>query len=259
VARPSLKATVPARLRRRLRAELGLDELRERVNRLEAHLQERIDRLESQLHESRDDAWERSRARWRDAKPTRNLTWEAEVSGDGFIDKAEGYGAVAAGRAILEVGPGYGRLLATCLERGIEFGSYLGVDLSADNVAHLRERFSDDRVRFLEADVESVRLETPVDAVIASLTFKHLFPSFEAALANLAPQLSPGGIVLFDLIEGDRRYFEDDGVTYIRWYTRPEIERVLRTTGLELIAFDEVRHLPEMPRLLVAARRPEGK
>jgi SAM-dependent methyltransferase len=256
VARPSLKVALPARLRRRLRAELGLDELRERVNRLEDQLQQRIERLESQLHESRDEAWERSRARWRDARPTANLTWDAEVSGDAFIEKAEWYGALGSGVSILEVGPGYGRLLGSCLERGAEFGSYVGIDLSADNVAHLSERFSDDRVRFLEADVESVRLDSPVDAVISSLTFKHLFPSFEAALGNLAPQLNPGGVVLFDLIEGDRRYFEDDGVTYIRWYTRPEIQRILGNTGLELIAFDEVRHLPEMSRLLVAARRP---
>jgi SAM-dependent methyltransferase len=255
VDRPSLKAALPARLRRRLRAELGLDELRERVNRLEGQLQRRIDGLESRLHESHQEAWERSRTRWRGAKPTANLTWDAELSGDAFIDKAERYGAFGAGRAILEVGPGYGRLLASCLERGVEFASYVGIDLSSENVAHLRGRFTDERLRFLEADVESIRLESPVDAIISSLTFKHLFPSFEPALANLAPQLNAGGVVVFDLIEGDRRYFEDDAVTYIRWYSRPEIERILGVTGLELVAFDEVRHLPEMSRLLVAARR----
>jgi SAM-dependent methyltransferase len=230
VARPSLKSLVPVRLRGWLRDRLGL----------------------------RGEAWERSRRRWRSAQPTASLTWDAEINGEEFIAKAERYGAFGAGRTILEVGPGYGRLLASCLERGVEFDAYMGIDLSADNVAHLQERFRDNGVRFLVADVESVRLPDPVDAIISSLTFKHLFPSFEAGLRNLAPQLSAGGVAIFDLIEGERRYFEEDGVTYIRWYERPEIERILTAAGLELVAFDEVRHLPEMPRLLVVARRPEA-
>ncbi len=228
------------------------------MNGLEARLERRIERLESQLHESREDAWERSRQRWRTAQPTANLTWGAQISGDAFIAKADRYGVFGSGRVILEIGPGYGRLLDSVLERGLEFERFIGLDLSADNVAHLTQRFSDERVRFVEGDAERLRLEEPVDAVISSLTFKHLFPSFEGVLANLAPQLRPGGSLVFDLIEGERRYFEDDGVTYIRWYSRDEIETILASSGLELVAFDEVRHVPEMARLLVVARKPEA-
>jgi hypothetical protein len=72
-------------------------------------------------------------------------------------------------------------------------------------------------------DIETVNLGDPVDTVISSLTFKHLFPSFEYALRNIAEQLCPEGLVVFDLIEGHRRYFEDDGVTYICWYSRDEV------------------------------------
>jgi hypothetical protein len=75
-------------------------------------------------------------------------------------------------------------------------------------------------------------------------------------LRNLGAQMRPGGVAAFDLIEGERRYFEDDDVTYIRWYTRPEIEEIVRRCGLELAAFDEVRHLPELSRLLVVATKP---
>jgi SAM-dependent methyltransferase len=220
-----------AALRRRLRARLGL--------------------------ESREEAWERSRTRWRSARPTSALTWGAEVSGDAFVAKAEQHGVFGPGRAVLEVGPGYGRLLTSCIERDVAFASWMGIDISPDNVAYLNERFRRDGVRFVCADVETMALDEPVDSVISSLTFKHLFPSFEPALRNLAGHLRPGGVVVFDLIEGERRYFEDDDVTYIRWYTRPEVEGILPAAGLERVAFDEVRHHPDITRLLVIARKPE--
>jgi SAM-dependent methyltransferase len=209
------------------------------------------------FHESREETWERSRTRWRASKPTANLTWDVEISGDAFVEKATHHGVFGRGRAIVEVGPGYGRLLAACLDRRVEFGSYLGVDLSEDNVAYLRERFADDRIRFVHADVESVDVGGPVDGVISSLTFKHLFPSFEPALGHLADQLRTRGLIVFDLIEGQRRYFEEDGVTYIRWYSRGEIEEIVLRTGLELVAFDEVRHVPDLVRLLVVAGKPD--
>ena len=238
-------------LRRRVAERLGLTELRASMHRLER----RIESLETQLHESREEAWERSRTRWRAARPTAHLTWDVELTGDAFIDRAEHHVAFGEGRHVVEVGPGYGRLLETTLERDLPFASYTGVDLSADNVAHLRRKFPDERVSFVQADVEEVRFEAPVDAVVSSLTFKHLFPSFEKALANLSSQMAPGGIVLFDLIEGSRRYFEEDGVTYIRAYQRGEVETMLAACELGLVAFEEVRHHPSLARLLVVGRR----
>jgi SAM-dependent methyltransferase len=243
---PSLEAG-----RRRLAALLGLPQLHGRIHRLER----RLDLLETQLHESRDEAWERSRARWRAAAPTAELTWDVPLTGDAFVDRAEHHGAFGDGRHVVEVGPGYGRLLATALERGLPFSRYTGVDLSDRNITHLSERFQEERVSFVRGDAEEVRLAMPADAVISSLTFKHLFPSFERALCNLAGQLAPGGVVLFDLIEGSRRFFEDDGVTYIRWYERDEVDGLLAACGLERVAFEEVRHHPSLSRLLVVARK----
>lgn len=244
---PSLEAG-----RRRVAALLGLSELHGRIQQLER----RVESLETQLHESREEAWERSRTRWRTAEPTANLTWDVRLTGDAFIDRAEHHGTFGDGRRVVEVGPGYGRLLATALARELPFASYTGVDLSERNVAHLSQAFAGERVSFVLEDVEEVRLAEPVDAVLSSLTFKHLFPSFERALSNLAGQMAAGGVVLFDLIEGSRRFFEDDGVTYIRWYERDEIEELLRACGLKLAAFEEVRHHPTLARLLVVARKP---
>ena len=238
--------------RRRVAELLGLPQLHGRIHRLER----RVESLETQLHESREEAWERSRTRWRAAEPTPSLTWDVELTGDAFVDRAEHHGAFGAGRQVVEIGPGYGRLLATVTERGLPFAAYTGVDLSETNVRHLSERFPDEPVTFVCEDVEKVRFDRPVDAVLSSLTFKHLFPSFERALGNLATQMAPGGVALFDLIEGSRRYFEDDGVTYIRWYERGEVEEILSACGLGLVAFEEVRHHPSLARLLVVGRKP---
>lgn len=206
--------------------------------------------------ESAEDAWQRSRERWRAARPDADLTWGFELSGDEFIERAAEHGAFGSDRTVLEIGPGYGRLLRSALDGGREFGSWIGLDLSETNVAHLHGAFDDARVDFRHGDAESAELGTGVDTVVSSLTFKHMFPSFEGLLANVARQVNPGGIVLFDLIEGDRRYFEDDEVTYIRHYGRSEVAQILERCGLELVAFDEVRHHPELVRLLVVARWP---
>jgi SAM-dependent methyltransferase len=219
-------------------------------------LERRMERLETQLHESREETWERSRERWRATGPTANLTWGIEVSGEPFIRKAAEHGALGPDRRVLEVGPGYGRLLSAAIERGDSFRSYVGVDLSAKNVDHLRERFPRDDVTFVHADIETVDLGEPVDTLISSLVLKHLFPSFGAGLRNSARQMNAGGLAVFDLIEGQRRYFADDGVSYVRHYSRPEIQAILAAAGLELAAFDEVRHLPDHARLLVIARKP---
>jgi len=252
--RRTLRALVPASVRGRARAALSDPALSERIDRLDS----RLDRLETMLHESRDEGWERSRTRWRNARPDAQLTWGADLTGDAFINAARAHGAFGPGKAILEVGPGYGRLLRAARELGAEFASWTGIDLSGENVAHLEATFSDDpAIRFRQADVESVELGERVDTVLSSLTFKHLFPSFAAGLENLGRQLAGGGLVIFDLIEGARRYFEDDGVTYIRNYTRDEVEELAHGAGVEVVAFDEVHHHPDMARLLVVARRSE--
>jgi hypothetical protein len=77
-------------------------------------------------------------------------------------------------------------------------------------------------------------------------------------LRNLSNQLRNGGPLVFDPIEGERRYFEDDDLTYIRWYTRGEVEKVLAATGFQVAALGEVRHVPEMSRLLVVGRAGRG-
>jgi SAM-dependent methyltransferase len=245
---------------RRLAAWSDSSELRRRVRRavLEApgvsQAVSAVDRRRLRRLEREGDPRERSKLRWRDAPPGSGLTWGVEVSGAPVVAAAQRHGIFAADRTVLEIGPGYGRVIRACLERGVSFGRYIGLDVSAENVAYLRAAIDDPRVEFVHGDAESVSFDEPVHAVISVLTFKHLYPSFEAALANLQPQLQPGAPLMFDLIEGTRRYFHRDRVTFIREYAPDEVRGILERTSLELVAFDSIEHAPGRRRLLVVAR-----
>jgi SAM-dependent methyltransferase len=212
-----------------------------------------LDRRRSRALEASGDPGDRAKSRWLATAPGPELTWGATLGGDAFVAAARSHGAFGEDRAVLEVGPGYGRILSSCLEQRVPFARYVGLDLSAENVRHLSDAFDDPRVEFVQGDVETTDLDRPVDTVVSSLTFKHLYPSFAAALANLSRQLSGRGIVLFDLIEGSRRYFQRDEKTYIREYGRDEVERILAAASLRVLAFDEVAHDAEHKRLLVVA------
>ena len=63
-------------------------------------------------------------------------------------------------------------------------GRYLGLDISRQNVDHLSARFGSERVRYQHGDAEVVDIDDRFDLFFSSLTLKHLFPTFEKALAQ---------------------------------------------------------------------------
>ena len=207
--------------------------------------------------ETREAQWERSRVRWRKAEPEGHLTWGRVINGDGFVAKLDEYHAFGSDRTLLEIGPGYGRLLKSIVSMGLPFKSYLGIDLSDHNVKYLTETFPDQKITFRHEEIETVEFNQTFDSAFSSLTFKHLYPSFEKALQNVARALKPGALAIFDLMEGSAEHFEHDGVTYLRHYTKEDVSKILNRCGLRLFAWDEVAHTPEPEhrRLLVVATR----
>jgi SAM-dependent methyltransferase len=206
--------------------------------------------------ESDGQAVERSKERWRHAPPELGLTWGERVAGEPAVEAAERHGIFGPDKAVVEIGPGYGRILSAALARGVPFRRYIGVDLSEENVRHLRAGFEDPRVQILHGDAESVTFDEAIDSMYSFLTFKHIYPSFATALANLGAQLRPCGRIAFDLIEGGREYFHRDERTFMREYTREEAAKIVSEAGLELVTFDHVDHAPGRRRLLVVAARP---
>ena len=178
-----------------------------------------------------DPNWERSRTRWRGAKPDSWLTWGQELTGEAFVSKVESYASFDNETTVLEIGPGYGRILRSFLARGIPFKEYYGLDISEQNVEYLREQFPQPAVHFIQADVEVASFPFQFDVGFSSLVFKHLYPSFEAVLRNCSRYMSPHGQLIFDLIEGDQRRWKSEGKSYVRRYRRDEVLEILGKVG----------------------------
>jgi SAM-dependent methyltransferase len=187
---------------------------------------------------------ERSKARWRGDEPDVGLTWGARWDGSAFIDATKQYYSFAASTRILEVGPGYGRLLDQILSEGLPFQSYLGLDISKARVERLTQKYhADRRIEFLYGDVENADLGRHFDLCISSATFAHLYPDCGKGLRNVARHLGDGGKITFDLQGGrSRGKFQPDGVTYERGYDVDDIRRLSRDDGLTVIGWQDIKH-----------------
>jgi SAM-dependent methyltransferase len=206
----------------------------------------------------REYLYRRSRNRWAGDEQDLDLTWGFELPGGPFVAKLTEHGLLdeATPLDVLEIGPGYGRLLMALREAGAPVASFTGLDLSAARIARLGERFGDERTSFVAGDVVELDDAGRYDLCISSLTFKHLFPDFERAATRIHAALRPGGCLAIDLVEGRMQQFQHDhSETFIRAYSRDETEALLQRAGYASVTFDVVLHAPGYDRLLTIARR----
>jgi SAM-dependent methyltransferase len=199
----------------------------------------------------------KAKKRWLESKPDTHLTWDKEVPGHAFIKKVLEYAKIDSNTSILEIGPGYGRLLSAILDLNMDFKEYHGVDISSQNVEHLKEKFRNtSKIHFIEGDIEVIKIDFMFDVVISSLTLKHFFPSFEKGLRNVSTHLTKDGIAVFDLVEGNpaSAFYEEDG-TFIRLYSKSQIKGLIELCNLQLVGFDKVTHMEGYTRLVTVARK----
>ena len=197
-----------------------------------------------------EDPMARSKARWRGSEAETSLTWGSVMTGDSFIDAVAEHVDFARlpGQKILEVGPGYGRLLATLLARGHAYRSYTGLELSEDRVRQLGEKYGDARTRFVWGDATSDQVETDCDLFVCSATFEHLYPNLVATLQNVQRQLAIGAWACVDFVQLDpemlvsEAWFEtkDSGGAFVRVYARAELERLFTGCGFEIAGIASV-------------------
>jgi len=185
-----------------------------------------------------------AKSRWRGDEPDAGLTWGSIMTGDSFFDEVEKHFRFTTYTRILEIGPGYGRLLKTLLDRGHPFASFCGVDLSKARVDKLRRQFDDDRIRFEIGDCSQYKLSQSFDIGLCSATFEHLYPSIEQTLVNLRAQIDLNGMLFVDFIMHDenlslsRAYFEEESIggAYIRIYSLQELEPLFNHAGFAIQA-----------------------
>jgi phospholipid N-methyltransferase len=207
----------------------------------------------------REELFEVSQERWKGSEEASHLTWGKILTGDSFIDALQRCYQFQPEHHICEIGPGYGRLLKTILERKLPFRKYSALELSAERVDSLSQAFPAGNIQFLHADAITARLPERADLVICSATFEHLYPDFTAALRNLVENnLNAGGRLAIDFIQKDKEMeirwqgFEKSKA-FVRIYPAKEIQQFYRDCGfpdvrLESIvlgeaAFGEVRRI----------------
>ena len=122
---------------------------------------------------------------------------------EAILEKA----ALRPGMRVLDVGCGFGTLTLEAARAVAPDGSVIGIDLSAPMLELARTRGTGSgttNVTFLQADAQTYRLDGHADRVIS----RHgvmFFDDPEAAFANLAAALRPGGRVAVAVWQGPER------------------------------------------------------
>lgn len=190
---------------------------------------------------------ERSQSRWRNALPDEGLTLGRTISGTPFIEMLGKHCKFTPTTRVVEIGPGYGRLLRALLASGVSFSSYTGIDLSPTNVAFLTRTFGSEKVTIVNEAAGNHNLPFQFDVAYASLTFQHFYPTFQFELSRILAQAAIGGKVVFDLPE--RRWYypfseywskRDGNMSYIRVYTKREATTTVEAAGGQIESFDSV-------------------
>ena len=99
------------------------------------------------------------------------------------------HAGVKPGARVLDVACGTGVLVPDYLARGVQ--SVTGVDISPEMIRVAREKFSQDNVKFLCADVENAPLDE-YDVIMVYNAFPH-FPEPEELIKSLVGHLAIGG------------------------------------------------------------------
>jgi cyclopropane fatty-acyl-phospholipid synthase-like methyltransferase len=193
-----------------------------------------------------------SQRRWSGDEPAADLTWGSLMTGDSLWALYEKYRQFAPNDKILEIGPGYGRLLKTALDRKIPFQSYTALELSKPRVDRLRREFNLRKVHFIQGDIDIWTESSKFNVVICSSTFEHLYPDCRKALKNVQHHLTSTADVFIDFIGNTQRtmfshfidntqrkivYFEPNG-TYIRVYPKEDLFRLFAECGFTVRAID---------------------
>jgi SAM-dependent methyltransferase len=179
---------------------------------------------------------EYSQRRWKGDEPDEHLTWGTVMDGTSlwtiYRSRREFYDS----DRILEIGPGYGRLLSTAIALAVHFSSYIGLELSESRVLKLNSRFQRRNVAFVAGDVNYWRSDKIFDVIICSSTFEHLYPDCRMALRNLRTLLVADGWTFIDFIYSQKSWLGfEENTAFVRCYTESELHDIFRESGFDLI------------------------
>lgn len=208
--------------------------------------------------------FEMSQERWRGEEQDAHLTWGRVMDGAALWDIYSAVRNFTSGDRILEIGPGYGRLLRTALDRGVKFAKYTGLELSKARTSRLKAEFESEKIDFYFGDANTWRGNESFDVVLCSSTFEHLYPDCSQTLRNLSQQITAEATLLIDFIEVDTPHaaFDRSGA-YVRRYDEAELRQLFREAGISVSSIQrcvigEAEH-GVVARSLVVARNASAR
>lgn len=209
---------------------------------------------------------EQATERWRTHTSAAGLTWGVMLDGAPIVAALARHVPLN-DATILEIGPGYGRLLRALTSDTIH--TYVGLEISPHWTRELAAQFGHlpnvELVQGAAEDADTLLAGRQFDVIVSLLTWKHLYPDFSAVARCCRNLLMGDGRLIFDLPETGVAWparpdepsgkFEQETGTFTRTYSRAEVDMLLCSVGLTVAAFDEIEHVSGKRRLLVAARR----
>lgn len=112
------------------------------------------------------------------------------IKNDDIVNKILDNAGVTEGINVLDVACGTGVLLPDYLERKVE--SVVAVDISPDMIKIAKEKFPQENVEIICADIEEVNWEKKFDCIMVYNAFPH-FPNPENLIKHLSGMLKNGG------------------------------------------------------------------
>jgi trans-aconitate methyltransferase len=77
---------------------------------------------------------------------------------------------------VLEIGCGFGRITNLLLSNFPDIQEYVAMDMSPDQLENAKQFVKSDKIRFIESDIQSLKLDKKYDLVIAVSVLLHILP-----------------------------------------------------------------------------------
>lgn len=111
---------------------------------------------------------------------------------------------IAPFKTVLEVGCGFGRISGMILSNFPDVQEYLATDMSPDQLENAKSYVKSDKIRFIESDIQSLKLDKKYDLVIAVSVLLHVLPEEVDQVMTKLVSLSKMHVVNVDYYEDNR-------------------------------------------------------
>jgi ubiquinone/menaquinone biosynthesis C-methylase UbiE len=158
----------------------------------------------------------------------------------GAIEVKEKLGTISGGD-ILDVGTEDGDFIATLMKTLQDYNSFVGIDISVDDLMKAREKFKDDPVEFMEMNAETMSFpDNHFDTVCISYSIHHL-ENIDTVLSEMYRVLKPGGNFIIQELYSDGEQTEAQQIDKDRHDLNVKVDTLLGIPHFEALTRQRLR------------------